>query len=129
MRHRAVFFDFGGTLFSYAQVRPHFDRMLEELARRHAVTAPMEEVRRTYRSTVARKMAEFLPRPFYLHRDLFGAVHVDLLTALGTDPSESSGPDLYEGQSLAGIAAVQPREDVCETLAALRQRGLPIWAS
>ena len=124
MHHRAVFFDFGGTLFSYAQMRPHFDRMLEELARRHSVTAPMEEIRRTYRSAVVKKMAEFLPRPFYLHRDLFGAVHVDLLTALGADPSESSGPGLYEGQSQVGLAAMQPREGARETLAALRQRGL-----
>jgi HAD superfamily hydrolase (TIGR01509 family) len=124
LRHRAVFFDFGGTLFSYAQMRPHFDRMLGELARRHAITAPMEEIHRTYRSTVARKMAEFLPRPFYLHRDLFGEVHVDLLTALGADPDESRGPGLYEGQSQVGLAAVQPREGVGETLAALRQWGL-----
>ena len=62
MPHRAVFFDFGGTLFSYAEMRPYFDRMLQELARRHAITAPIEQIREVYRRTVARKMAEFLPR-------------------------------------------------------------------
>ena len=62
MRHRAVFFDFGGTLFSYAEVRPYFDRMLHELATSHAITAPMEEIRRIYRTAIAKKMAEFLPR-------------------------------------------------------------------
>jgi putative hydrolase of the HAD superfamily len=122
--HRAVFFDFGGTLFSYAEVRPYFDRMLQELARRHAITAPIEEIRRIYRRTVAKKMAEFLPRPFYLHRDLFEEAQVDLLTALGADPDESGEPGLYQGQSEAGYAAVQPRDGVGETLAALRQRGL-----
>jgi putative hydrolase of the HAD superfamily len=122
--HRAVFFDFGGTLFSYAEVRPYFDRMLQELARHHAITAPMEEIRRIYRSTIARKMAEFLPRPFYLHRDLFGEAGVDLLTALGADPDESNEPGLYQGQSEVGYTAVQPREGVAETLAALRRRGL-----
>lgn len=124
MRHRAVFFDFGGTLFSYAQMRPQFDRMLEELARRHAITAPIEEIRRTYRRAAARRFAEFLPRPFYLHRDLFEAVHVDLLEALGADPGQSGGPGLYEGQSQVGLDAVQPREGAPETLVALRQRGL-----
>jgi putative hydrolase of the HAD superfamily len=124
LRHRAVFFDFGGTLFSYAEVRPHFDRMLRQLARHHAITAPIEEIRRVYRTTVAKKMAEFLPRPFYLHRDLFGEAHVDLLNALGADPDDGAGPDLYLGQSQVGLAAVRPREGVGDTLAALRRRGL-----
>jgi len=122
--HRAVFFDFGGTLFSYAEMRPYFDRMLQELARRHAISASIEEIRRIYRRTVAKKMAEFLPRPFYLHRDLFEEAQVDLLAALGADPDESGEPGLYQGQSEVGFASVQPRDGVGETLAALRQRGL-----
>jgi 2-haloalkanoic acid dehalogenase type II len=122
--HRAVFFDFGGTLFSYAEVRPHFDRMLRELARRHALTAPMEEIRRTFRRTVAKKMEEFLPRPFYLHRDLFEAAEVDLLTELGASPREGNDSLLYLGQSAAALVAVQPRKGLGETLAALRGRGL-----
>jgi putative hydrolase of the HAD superfamily len=124
LRHRAVFFDFGGTLFSYAEVRPYFDRMLQELARSHDITAPMEEIRRIYRTTIAKKMAEFLPRPFYLHRDLFGEAHVDLLSALGADPDESDGLGLYQGQSEVGLVVVQPREGVGDTLAALRRQGL-----
>jgi len=126
--HRAVFFDFGGTLFSYAEVRPHFDRMLREmlgeLARRHALTAPMEVIRRAFRRAVEKKMAEFLPRPFYLHRDLFEAAEVDLLTELGASPREGDDFLLYLGQTEAALAAVQPREGVGETLAALRGRGL-----
>ena len=124
MPHRAVFFDFGGTLFSYAEMRPYFDRMLQELARRHAITAPIEQIREVYRRTVARKMAEFLPRPFYLHRDLFERAEADLLTALGVEPDESSEPSLYLGQSEVGHVAVQAREGVSETLTALRRRGL-----
>jgi len=33
VRHRAVFFDLGGTLFSYASINAHFDGLLTELAR------------------------------------------------------------------------------------------------
>jgi 2-haloalkanoic acid dehalogenase type II len=122
--HRAVFFDFGGTLFSYAEMRPHFDRMLQELARSHGIAAPFEEIRRVYRRTVARKMAEFLPRPFYLHRDLFSEAHLELIRALGAEPDPSSQAGLYEGQSEVGSAAVQPREGVGRTLASLREMGL-----
>jgi 2-haloalkanoic acid dehalogenase type II len=124
LRHRAVLFDLGGTLFSYAEMRPYFDRMLQELARRHGISAPIEEIRQIYRSTVANKMAEFLPRPFYLHRDLFEEANVELLTALGAELDDSDEPGLYQGQSEVGFAAVQPREGVSETLAALRRGGL-----
>jgi len=34
-RHRAVFFDLGGTLFSYRSINSHFDGVLELLARGH----------------------------------------------------------------------------------------------
>lgn len=124
MTHRAVFFDFGGTLFSYDEVRPHFDRMLQQLARRHSIHASMDEIRRSYRDIMAKKMAEFLARPFYLHRDLFGQAHVDLLTSFGAKPGDGDAFGLYEGQSEVGLTAVQPREGVGETLAALRRRGL-----
>jgi putative hydrolase of the HAD superfamily len=122
--HRAVFFDFGGTLFSYAEMRPHFDRMLLDLARHHSITLPMEDIRRTYRDIVTRKMAAFLPRPFYLHRELFDEAHAELLAALGADPGRVGQTSLYMGQTEVGLAAVNPREGVHDTLAALRQRGL-----
>jgi putative hydrolase of the HAD superfamily len=73
---------------------------------------------------VARKMEEFLTRPFYLHRDLFHAAELDLLAELGANPREGDDALLYLGQTEAALAAVQPREGAGETLAALRERGL-----
>ena len=35
MGFKAVFFDLGGTLFRYTDVRGHFDAMLRELSERH----------------------------------------------------------------------------------------------
>lgn len=124
MPHRAVFFDFGGTLFSYAEMRPHFDQMLLDLARHHSISVPMQEIRGIYREIVTRKMAAFLPRPFYLHRELFDEAHVELLSALGADPDRSGQTSLYMGQTEVGLAAVNPREGVHDTLAALHGRGL-----
>jgi HAD superfamily hydrolase (TIGR01509 family) len=124
MAHRAVFFDFGGTLFSYGALRDAFDGFLAETARRHGIEAPAAELRRAYRTTMARAFAEFVSRPFYLHRELFAAAHREFLRELGGAPGPDAGDLFYAGQSELGLARVQVRADARETLEALRARGL-----
>ncbi len=122
MQFQAVLFDLGGTLFRYNDVRAHFDEMLKTLASRHQITAPFDEIRSAYRQAMADKMGEFHSKPYYLHRDLFSAAHLQLLAQFGVDTSDPTA--LYEGQMEVGMGAVQPRNGVHETLAELRDRGL-----
>ncbi len=124
MGHRAVFFDFGGTLFSYGAIRDHFDQMLERVARNHGVDAERDELRRVYRSTMLQTFATYRDRPFYLHRELFEHGHRLFLRAFGIDPVERGGGVFYEAQSELGMARVELREDARSTLETLRRRGL-----
>jgi HAD superfamily hydrolase (TIGR01509 family) len=124
MAHRAVFFDFGGTLFSYGALRDAFDGFLAETARRHGIEASPAELRRAYRTTMARAFAEFVARPFYLHRELFASAHRGFLVELGGRPGPDAGDSFYTGQSALGLARVEVRADARETLEALRVRGL-----
>ena len=126
MRHRAVFFDLGGTLFSYASINSHFDAVLESLARGRGVTAPAEELRRAYRIAMVRTMGEWASRPYYLHRDLFTEAHLAFLRSFDVDAS-AEDPDLRfsEGRVL-GEPEIVPRADAAATLAALRERGLHV---
>lgn len=143
MPHRAVFFDFGGTLFSYGAVRDPFDALLERIARRHGLDAGREELRRAYRVAMARAFAEFQTRPFYLHRELFAHAHGELLRDLGVESPGDPGDHLYSGQTELGRTQVRLREDARATLEALRGQGLhlaivsnidddqfePLWAA
>jgi len=124
MAHRAVFFDFGGTLFSYGAIRGHFDALLERIARDHGVDAEPAELRRLYRATMMRTFAAFREEPFYLHRDLFAHAYRGFLTALGVGPPAEVDASFYEAQSELGLVRVSVREDARETLEALRGRGL-----
>lgn len=126
MRHRAVFFDLGGTLFSYRTINTHFDGLLEELARGRGVERPMDELRAAYRGAMGRVMFDWAARPYYLHRDLFTEAHVAFLRALGVDAS-ADDPDVRfsEGRVL-GEPEIAPRDDASKTLAALRDRGLHV---
>lgn len=119
---RAVFFDLGGTLFSYRATRPHFDRLLEGLAREHGIDEPFERVRGVYRDAMRRAGAQHQSRPYYRHRDMFRDAYLGLLRAYGLDARDPEA--LYEGQSAVGAAEIRLRAGVRETLAALRERGL-----
>ena len=119
---RAVFFDLGGTLFSYQGTRPHFDRLLEGLAREHGIDAPFERVRSAYRDAMKRAGAHYQARPYYLHRDMFRAAYLGLLRAYAVEARDPEA--LYEGQSAVGAREIALRSGVRETLAALRARGL-----
>ncbi|HEU4429026.1 MAG TPA: HAD family hydrolase [Myxococcota bacterium] len=119
---RAVFFDLGGTLFSYRATRPHFDRLLEQLARAHGIEDPFETVRARYREAMGAAGADYNARPYYLHRDMFRAAFLGLLRAYGCEARDSEA--LYDGQSEVGARFIQLRRGVRETLAALRARGL-----
>lgn len=121
---RAVLFDFGGTLYDYGTLEPGERESLVELARWAGVEAEPEIIHRTYRAALKRVFYAYLPRPYYLHHDLFR----DALLGM----AEDFGVTLEEEQ-IERYRAVQRerrernfalREGVPETLEALRARGL-----
>ena len=126
MRHRAVFFDLGGTLFSYGAINAHFDQLLEEMARGRGIAAPAEELRRAYRTAMATTMASWASRPYYLHRDLFTEAHVQFLRGLGVAASPEDEDVRFSERRVLGEPIVAPRPDAAETLAGLRARGLHV---
>lgn len=68
---QAVLFDFGGTLFDYETVAPGERESIVDLARWAGVTVESREILRTYRRALKQVFYAYLPRPYYLHRDLF----------------------------------------------------------
>lgn len=123
-RFRAVLFDFGGTLFSYGDMRAEFDALLRELAERHGLRPSPDELRAAYREAFARTIRRYAERPFYRHRDLFGEAHRASLEALGASPGPEDAELFYRRQTEVGLAALRPRADVEECLGGLRERGL-----
>jgi putative hydrolase of the HAD superfamily len=143
VRHRAVFFDLGGTLFSYRSINSHFDGVLEALARGRGVERPLGELRAAYRGAMARVMLDWAARPYYLHRDLFTEAHVQFLRSLGVDAAAGDPDVRFSERRVLGIEPerseggerardersepeIAPRDDAAATLAALRARGLHV---
>ncbi len=120
---RAVFFDLGGTLFSYGSTAPHFAALLVSLAEGYGVDAPADELRARYREAMARVGPSIQARAYYPHRELFGASFVEWLRHYEIAEGVDAGA-LYQGQMQLGLDHTVLRDGVPETLAALRERGL-----
>jgi putative hydrolase of the HAD superfamily len=123
---RAVLFDFGGTLFDYETVAAGERECLVELARWVGIDAEPRAIIRTYRAGLKRVFYEYLPRPYYLHRDLFH----DALHAMIESYSGTLSPELVERywalQRQRRERNFLLRDGVRETLMTLRTRGLHV---
>ncbi len=123
---RAVFFDLGGTLFSNQQIAVACTPVLEEAASRLGVEEGIAGVGRHFLEATQAANAQYVDRPYYLHRDLFLEASRRLRQALGREESEEFNVWLYEAQRAVMVAKLALRDDCLSTLEALRSRGLSL---
>ena len=121
---RAVLFDFGGTLFDYETVAPGERESIVELARWAGVEADSREILRAYRGALKRVFYDYLPRSYYLHRDLFRDALQGMADSFGGALSDDLLARYRERQWERRARDFVLREGVRETLDALRDRGL-----
>ncbi|MFL2937203.1 MAG: HAD family hydrolase [Myxococcota bacterium] len=123
---KAVFFDLGGTLFSYRAIAKSVSGVMEEAATRLGLDTGAAAVGPAFMRASRRAGKEFLAHDYYLHRDLFVESY-----RLWVDEIEGQADDefydwFYEAQRDALVTGVTARPDCIETLRALRERGLSL---
>ena len=100
---RAVFFDFGGTLFSYTA----FQRAMRggegkplfvEAAERLGLDADRKTIGRAYGKASMRAFQKYSPRDYYLHRHLFEDTFRMFARELGTEADDAFVTWFYELQ-------------------------------
>jgi len=123
---RAVLFDFGGTLYDYASLAPGDRECLLALAGWAGITAGEAEIVRAQRDAMRRVFHAYLPRRFYLHRDLFRDAAAGMLESFGVTPDEAHLSRYREMQWAMHRRDFVLRDGVAETLQALRARGLHV---
>ncbi len=120
---KAVLFDFGGTLFGYEAVAPGERESVVDIARWAGADGEPREILRAYRGALKNVFYEYLPRPYYLHRDLFRDVLQAMARDLGITLSEEHFARYRQVQWQRRERDFTLREGVFETLTALRDRG------
>lgn len=123
---RAVLFDFGGTLYDYLALEAGDRECLVALARWAGITAEAGEIRGAHRQAMRRVFSAYLPRRFYLHRDLFRDAVVGMLESFGVTPDPAHLERYRQLQWAHHERDLVLRDGVVETLRALRARGLHV---
>jgi putative hydrolase of the HAD superfamily len=119
-----VFFDFGGTLFSYAALAGQAFDLVGRAAQRLGIEAPAAELGAALARASRASWAHFSGRPYYLHRDLFQEAFRRWAAELGAQPDQALLDWMHEQQRDSLLERFTLREGCVPTLRELRSRGL-----
>ncbi|MDD5175314.1 MAG: HAD family hydrolase [Sterolibacterium sp.] len=123
---KGIFFDVGGTLYSYRNLQPAMMVLMETLAAR--LELDIAEATRHYQlanKEVDRLMAD---KPFYLFRDYFEAIFTNFLNRVDKQHLQSHFGWFEEFKRETLLGSLEIRADCHETLARLKDMGLYLSA-
>ena len=123
---RAVLFDFGGTLYDYKTLEAAERESMADLVRWAGIVAEPAAIGAAQRNAMRRVFRDYLPRQFYLHRNLFRDAAAGMLEELGGRVEPESLDRYRVAQWQRHARDFSLREGVIDTLTALRERGLHI---
>jgi putative hydrolase of the HAD superfamily len=127
MSVQAVFFDFGGTLFSYREVQGRaFLPLLREGLERLGVDVDPRAATRAYRKASAETFAAYVAEPYYLHRTLFEEIFRRFAQEIGVEPDADYLSWFYDAQRRMVYEGFVLRPGCFEALAELRAAGLHV---
>jgi HAD superfamily hydrolase (TIGR01509 family) len=122
----AVFFDFAGTLFSDRALREVHLAQLHFVADQIGVARSDSDLRAAYRTGMGVAYRSIATRPYYLHRELFGAAFAAMAPVLGGELDTAQIEHAVDRQYRATIDGAELRDDCLETLASLRDLGVHV---
>lgn len=126
-RVSAVFFDFGGTLFSYQGLgRGGTGSLMEQAAKRMGIEGEPHELGSAYRRASESAYRSVGASAYYLHRDLFEDTYRQFARAMGVEPPQADLDWWLVAQRELLLENFELREDCLSTLHALRERGLSL---
>lgn len=120
----AVLFDFGGTLFDYADLGRGQLEAIRALAGRLGLAASPAEFVAAQRRGTAAVFRNYLSRRYYLHRDFFSDALHATARELGVALAADDVAFYFETQHRNRARDFRLRPGVVETLDELRGRGL-----
>ncbi|HTO71542.1 MAG TPA: HAD family hydrolase [Myxococcota bacterium] len=121
-----MFFDFGGTLFSYRRVGGGTGRLIGDAVRRLGVAAEPARIGSAYRDATRDAYLALQDQPYYLHRELFADTWRRFALGLGSEPRRDWVEGLIDLQRQIVTESFELRDDCAATLEKLRAGGLHV---
>jgi HAD superfamily hydrolase (TIGR01509 family) len=119
---KGIFFDLGGTLFSYAGGLGGGG--IRHVVRRLGIQATPEEIGRAWRRASRNVGERYGAQPYFLHSDLFRDTLIAFLQDFDHQPTPGLAEEFHERQRQEVVGNLPIREECRDALAALRERGL-----
>lgn len=123
---KAIFFDLGGTLFSYREIARVLSGVMNEATERLGVDRETQPVGHAFVRASRGAGKHFLSQDYYLHRDLFMESYRRWVEEIEGRADEAFYEWFYVAQRDALVEGVVAREDCLQTLEGLRDRGLSL---
>lgn len=120
---KGVFFDLGGTLFSYRQVPRQHAELLTSAAARLGL-ADARPLKKAYGVALAALSASYGQKTYYLHRDLFREAFEHCVELVGQRADDALTHWYLEAHQTGVFGSLELKSDCLATLKALRARGL-----
>ena len=121
---RGVFFDLGGTLFSYRNVPRVTLPLLLEAVTRLGLKVDKERLKEAYAEASRDMTLAYADHAYYLHRDFFHDTFARITELLRAAHDETVQEWYLEAHRVAIIDCLVLKEDCVETLARLKELGL-----
>ena len=123
MAIKGVFFDLGGTLYSYRHVSRRHGELLDITAARLGLAEP-KRLKRAYATAMQEITERYAEFDYYLHRDLFRDALLRALE-LADAPADDALVDWYLDEHRDAVfGCLELKDDCLDTLRALHERGL-----
>lgn len=119
-----IFFDLGGTLFSYRNVARTNIPLLIEGATRMGVTAAEAEIKAAYARASHTVSHAYADKPYYRHRDMFSDMFATFAELIGGRGDDTVYEWYLETHQRALVDCLEIKADCIATLAALKDQGL-----
>lgn len=125
---KGIFFDVGGTLYSYRSLPGSLAKVLTQLAGRMELEHDVAELVQHYELASKKADKDFATRPAYLFRDYFAGIFDELLTRLGKTDMQHHFEWFDTAHRDIMLAEMTLKPDCHDTLAQLKGRGLYLSA-
>jgi HAD superfamily hydrolase (TIGR01549 family) len=120
---RGVFFDLGGTLYSYKHVPRSHGELLTRAAERLGL-ADARAIKKAYGEAISALSAEYAEKSYYLHRDLFRDAFIRCADLIGAQVNDDLADWYIDAHRDSVFGCLEIKPDCIPTLTRLREMGL-----
>jgi len=121
---QGVFFDLGGTLFTYSAMPSRTGELLVSAAEQLGVTLAPKDLGLAYQAANRNVAVAYGQKDYYLHADLFRDVFIEFCAGVGAEFNLEVWEDYRHKHDANVISALQIRPDCRSTMQSLRELGL-----